>query len=218
MALKVVVSANTKGGAGKSTVTVHLAVKAAEADGPVCVMDVDPQGNTVQWWNERQAQDVQFANINFADLPAQIRGLEEAGFKYLFIDTPPLAVENVMRAIQVADLVIIPTRPSPMDLKKLGATVGMCQEAGKRPLFVLVGATQRARITTDTAIALSKHGAVAPVVLYQRTDFAACIADGRTVQDLDPAGRSAEEVAGLWEFVKDMIAPAKVVASKKEVV
>lgn len=218
MAMQVVVMANTKGGAGKSTVTVHLSAKAAEADGPVCVMDVDPQGNSAQWWNEREATDVQFAKIDFSDLENQLRSLSEAGFKYVFIDTPPLMVENVQRVIEVADLVIVPTRPSPMDLKKLGPTVGMCKAVGKRPLFVIVGATQRARITTDSAIALSVHGAVAPTVLYQRTDYAASVGDGRTAQELDPTGRSAEEIEQLWTFVKSVLSPDVAQKKKKEMV
>jgi chromosome partitioning protein len=103
--------------------------------------------------------------------------------------------------LAVADLVLVPTRPSPHDLRALGSTVNLVHAAGKRLVFVVNGAAHRARITADAAIALSQHGPVAPVVLYQRTDFAASMIDGRTAQELTPDGRSAGEIKKLWSYV-----------------
>lgn len=72
----------------------------------------------------------------------------------------------------------IPTRPSPHDLRAVGSTVELVEAAGKRMVFVINGAAQRAKITGEAAIALSQHGTVAPVTLYQRTDYAASMIDG----------------------------------------
>ena len=66
-------------------------------------------------------------------------------------------------------------------------------------------AANRARITADAAIALSQHGTVAPVTLFQRTDFAASMTDGRTVQELDANGKSAQEVTELWKYVSTQL-------------
>jgi chromosome partitioning protein len=77
-----------------------------------------------------------------------------------------------------ADLVILPTRPSPHDLRAVGATVDIANRHGKRPLFVVNAATQRARITGEAAVALSQHGTVAPVTIHHRVDFAASMVDG----------------------------------------
>ena len=68
-------------------------------------------------------------------------------------------------------------------------------------VFVINGAANRARITAEAAIALSQHGTVAPVTLFQRTDYAASMIDGRTVQEIDAASRSAAEVDELWKYV-----------------
>jgi chromosome partitioning protein len=68
-------------------------------------------------------------------------------------------------------------------------------------VFVINGAAARARITGEAAVALSQHGTVAPVTLYQRTDFAASMIDGRTVQELDANSKSAEEIKSLWMYV-----------------
>jgi chromosome partitioning protein len=68
-------------------------------------------------------------------------------------------------------------------------------------VFVINGAAPRAKITGEAAVALSQHGTVAPVTLYQRTNFAASMIDGRSAQEIDPASRSASEVAELWNYV-----------------
>jgi chromosome partitioning protein len=66
---------------------------------------------------------------------------------------------------------------------------------------VINGAAPRANITAEAVAALSEHGRVAPVILYQRTDFAASMIDGRTVMQTAAIGRSAQEIAGLWKQV-----------------
>jgi chromosome partitioning protein len=208
MAVKVIVVSNTKGGAGKSTTAINLAVQIVLAgDGPVCMMDIDPQGSTAKWWNVRPNEDIAFANIDLENLQAQAQGLSEKGVKYLIIDTPPLMVDNVQFAIDIADLVIVPTRPSPMDLMSLGPTVDMCRSAGKRPLFVINGAAQRARITTETAVALSEHGTVCPVVVYARTDYATGIGAGLSMQEIAPRSKGSDEVAELWRYTRKLLNP-----------
>lgn len=72
-------------------------------------------------------------------------------------------------------------------------------------VFVINGAAQRARITAEAAIALSQHGTVAPVTIFQRTDFAASMIDGRTVQEIDATSRSTEEVDKLWKYVSTQL-------------
>ena len=67
------------------------------------------------------------------------------------------------------------------------------------------GATPKAKITSEAAVALSQHGTVAPITLHHRTDFAASMIDGRTVMEVDPNGRSAQEVQQLWEYISDRL-------------
>ncbi|MBG6083225.1 AAA family ATPase [Rubrivivax gelatinosus] len=214
MTTKVIVVSNTKGGAGKSTTAINLAVQIVQAgDGPVCMMDLDPQGSTAKWWNVRPTEDIAYANVDLNNLASQVHELGAKGVKYLIIDTPPLMVDNVQLAIDVADLVIVPTRPSPMDLMSLGPTVEMCRAADKKPLFVINGAAHRARITADTAIALSEHGRVCPVVVYARTDYATGIGAGLSMQEIAPRSKGSDEVAELWLYAKKLLSPA---ASKQK--
>jgi chromosome partitioning protein len=113
-----------------------------------------------------------------------------------------MAIQSV---IQVAELIVIPTRPSPHDLRAVGATVDLCDRAGKPLIFVVNAATPKAKITSEAAVALSQHGTVAPVTLHQRTDFASSMIDGRTVMEIDPNGKSAAEVTALWSYIGDRL-------------
>jgi len=90
-------------------------------------------------------------------------------------------------------------------LRAVGATVELCERAGKPLIFVVNAATPNARITSEAAVALSQHGTVAPVIMHHRTDFAASMIDGRTVMEVDPAGKSAREVGLLWTYVSERL-------------
>ena len=119
----------------------------------------------------------------------------------MLIDTPPAINMAIQRVINVAELVVIPTRPSPHDLRAVAGTVDMVERAHCRMVFVLNAVNLRAKITSDAVIALSQHGTVAPVFIQQRTDYATSMIDGRTVCELEPDGRSALEIVRLWEYL-----------------
>ena len=200
--MKVISLCAQKGGVGKTTLAGHLAVQAEAAGaGPVALVDTDPQGSLAHWWNERKAELPLFAAVSIADLPERIAEMRKAGVRLVIIDTPPAITESIRAVIGASDLVLIPTRPSPHDLRAVGATVDLVEAAGKPMIFIVNGAAHRARIAGEAAVVLSQHGTVAPVQVHQRTDFAASMIDGRTVQELDAKGASAAEVAALWKYV-----------------
>jgi chromosome partitioning protein len=127
------------------------------------------------------------------------------GIQIALIDTPPAITESIAHVISHADLVIVPTRPSPHDLRAVGATVDIAERHRKPLIFVINGATPRARITGDSAVALSQHGTVAPVTVHQRVDFAASMVDGRTVGEVVASSQSAKEIAELWLYVQSRL-------------
>ncbi len=203
---QVVVLASQKGGSGKTTLAGHIAVQAELAGaGPVALVDTDPQGSLAKWWNARESGAPAFAQVSVPDLTRDIEALRDGGFKLIVIDTPPAATSSIAEVITHADLVVIPTRPSPHDLRAVGATVDIVEHQHKPMLFVINAATVRARITAETAVALSQHGTVAPVTLHHRVDFAASMIDGRTVSEVDPNSRSAKEVGNLWAYLADRL-------------
>ena len=154
--MRVLALASQKGGSGKTTLSGHLAVQAQLAGaGPVVLIDIDPQGSLADWWNEREAEMPAFAQTTVARLQADLDSLRQQGFKLAVIDTPPAITMAIQSVISVAELIVIPTRPSPHDLRAAGATVDLCERAGKPLLFVVNAATPRAKITYEAAIALS---------------------------------------------------------------
>lgn len=204
--MRVLALASQKGGSGKTTLSGHLAVQAQRSGaGPVAMIDLDPQGSLTDWWNEREAELPALAQTSVGRLAADIDALRQQGFKLVVIDTPPAITPAILTLIQVAELIVIPTRPSPHDLRAVGATAELCERAQKPLLFVVNAATPNARITGDAVLALSQHGTVAPMLLHHRTDFAASMIDGRTVMETDAAGKSAAEVESLWAYVSDRL-------------
>lgn len=198
----VLVLASQKGGAGKTTLSRHLAVQAERAgEGPVVLIDADPQGGLAGWWNRRQADTPVFFASSLDDLPQHLAQARWGGFKLVIIDTPPQATSLIRSVVRLADLVLIPTRPSPDDLDAVGRTIDIVDEASKPMVFVVNGATKNARITGQAAIALSQSGTVASPMIHHSVSFPTSGIDGRTVVELEPAGNPAREIAELWTYV-----------------
>jgi chromosome partitioning protein len=199
---RIIVVAGQKGGSGKTTIAAHLAIRALMAgNGPVVLVDTDPQGSLTEWWRARNDDDLAMLTVRNDHLASDLAQLHHSKAALAVIDTPPALTGSIEQVMAVADLVVIPARPSPHDLRAIGATVELVRRAGKPFLFVVNGAAPRANITAEAVAALSEHGPVAPVILYQRTDYAASMIDGRTVLETATSGRSAQEVADLWKYV-----------------
>jgi chromosome partitioning protein len=205
--MRVVAVASCKGGAGKTTLAGHLAV-AAERAGirPALVVDTDPQGTLSDWWEAREAQTPMFAHAQPERLGAGLEQIRALGVALLVIDTPPALEATLTAIIRIADLVVIPVRPSPHDLRAVGATVALAEHLAKPFVFVVNGAAPRSRIVNEAIIALSQHGTVAPVIIHQRTGFAASMIDGRTVMELPGNEQSAHEIEQLWAYLDQRLA------------
>ena len=203
----VIALASQKGGSGKTTLSGHLAVQAEKAGaGPVALVDTDPQGSLAAWWNVRTEKTPAFAKVGVFDLNTAMQQLERSGIKLVVIDTPPAITDAISHVISLADLVIVPCRPSPHDLRSVGATADLADRHKKALIFVVNAATPRARITGEAAVALSQHGTVAPITIHHRVDFAASMVDGRTVGEILPDSPSAKEINELWIYIQDRLA------------
>ena len=201
-----VVVAAQKGGSGKTTLSGHLAVEADRAGaGPVALIDTDPQGSLSHWWNARTAASPHFVKAGMLNLDAALAELRSANFKLVVIDTPPAITDSISHVVAHADLVLMPTRPSPHDLRAVGATVDIAERHQKPIIFIINAATARARITAQSAVALSQHGTVAPVTIHHRVDFAASMVDGRTVGEIVAKSPSAKEISDLWIYIQDRL-------------
>jgi chromosome partitioning protein len=201
--MKTVVITSQKGGSGKTTLAAHLAIAAEQAgNGPAVLIDTDPQQTLATWWNVREAETPKLAPVSLRELPDKLDALSKAGFAYCFIDTPPALTEQNQQVLKCADLVLVPTRPSPNDLWSLGTTLDLVKKSETPFVFVLTQAKANARITIQTIAALSQHGQVFQSVIHDRVDYAASMTDGRTAPEINPSGPGATEVAELWSLTR----------------
>ena len=204
--MKTVVIASQKGGSGKTTLAANLAVAVEHAGhGPAVVIDTDPQQTLATWWKARESENPKLAPVSVRDLPEKLAALTQLDFAYCFIDTPPALTEQNRQVLTLADLVLIPARPSPNDLWSLGATLDLVKQAGTPFVFVLTQAKSNARITVQTIAALSEHGQVSQSIIHDRVGYAASMTDGRTAIEINPSGSAAAEVAALWKLTRDRL-------------
>jgi len=203
--MRTIVFAARKGGASKTTLTAHLAVEATRVTSkPVVMMDTDPQQSLTSWWDDREAAEPKLVAADLTTLADEVKRLRSIE-GMLFIDTPPLEAATIEQVISVADLVVIPVKPSPHDLKGVGVTVKMAKSQGKPFVFIVTQAVLRATLTTQAVLALSQHGPVATTIMQYRVDYAGAMTDGRVVQELDPKGKAAEEIRSLWDYVSTQL-------------
>ena len=200
--LRVLAIASRKGGAGKTTVVGHLAVAAELAGyGPVAIVDLDPQGSLADWWNRREARYPYFVQTKLSRLQDDIVAIRRLGIKLLMIDTPPALTNAIRHIVALADLVVLPVRPSPHDLRSVGGTLAVVDDLQKPFLFVLSAASPRAHITREARAVLAECGQVAQATLHSRVDYAASMVDGRTVMEIAGAQKSSIEIKSLWDEV-----------------
>jgi chromosome partitioning protein len=206
-----------KGGSGKTSLCAHLAVEAERAgDGPVYLIDTDPQGTLSAWHEARQAEAPHRVELPLADLvpdeggpekwPAPSPGLnvlaQQRGASFCFIDTVPSRGDENAKLFRIADLVLVPVRPSPSDLWAVKATVDLLKREGTPFLFVVNQATLNANITAQAIASLSHHGPVAETIISTRVHYAAAMTDGHTAPELASRGPAALEIAALWTNIK----------------
>jgi chromosome partitioning protein len=201
--MKTIVITSQKGGSGKTTLAAHLAVEAEQrGDGPAWLVDTDKQGTLSLWHEHRPTETPQRLDAPFAQLSGALRLLANKGAAWCFIDTAPTISDQSARILELADLVVVPVRPSPADLWAVAETVALVKEARKPFLFVITQAKAQATITAQAVAALSHHGRVAQTFIADRVPYAAAMTGGQTAAELSPKSAAAHEVAALWIDVK----------------
>lgn len=205
----VVALVSTKGGVGKTTLSGHIAVEAERhGAGPVALIDMDRQGSLSHWWNARDRATPVFVQSAQDRIASDLARLDDLGIGLTIVDTPPAPFEVIEAAAQLSDLIIVPLRAGPHDMRTLPATLSIIAPYSKPVVFVLNGATVGARLTGEAISLLSRYGPLAPVI-HQRVDFAASMIDGRTAMEIKSASPAIDEMQALWTYLQRWCGPVR---------
>jgi chromosome partitioning protein len=191
-----------KGGAGKTTLALHIAAAAQEAGAVSLIIDTDPQATASQWAAWRRDAPPEVIDSPPPRLAAKVAQAEGQGAELVVIDTPPHADSAARAAVEVADLVLIPCRPSAFDLSAIQTTAKLVQLL-RKPAFVVftAGPPNAPRIYEEAGDLVKGFGTPAcPVLLPDRAVYRHASADGRTVMELEPQGKAAEEVRHIYKW------------------
>lgn len=201
--MRVVTFTSQKGGSGKSSLAVSLAVVAQEAGLKVYVIDLDPQGTAKAWFERRAADLPEVAAIDSSRLAEALDVLRRQKVDLVIIDTAGHDAPGQAAAMNAADLNIIPARPSIADIEATRATVRTLNKLGRPFAYVLNQAPAGRSIrTSDAYRVLQLGGVVAPAPVGLRTDHLDALAMGLGVTERDPNGKAAGEVRTLFTWIR----------------
>lgn len=191
-----------KGGTGKSTIATHLAVCAERDRKRVAVFDIDPQASAYKWSQRRRIETPAVIKATAVQLPALVQQAQAQHADLIFIDTAGRSDVAAHHALQVADLILVPCRPSAADLDALEDTIHLIHlSKDKRAAVILNAAPARGRMADDARAAIAERLTVAPVVLCQRSAYAAAWIDGRSVEEYEPDGKATSEIRALYRWL-----------------
>jgi chromosome partitioning protein len=192
-----------KGGTGKTTTALALAVAATHAGRSVAVIDLDPQTTATNWADRRKAEDgLTVVSCQVARLRFVLDAARNEGADLVIIDTPAKSSEAGIEASRAASVALVPVRPQIYDLETLPAIRDILRLAGDPSAFVLINSApiQGKRHLEAQGIAESLGFAICPVVLYQRAAYGDAPTNGQTVTEYEPEGKAALEVEQLYKF------------------
>ena len=191
-----------KGGAGKSTLALHLAAEAASRGMRAVLIDLDPQGSVAQWGSRRGDRPPDVCAEHPANLDRAITSASDEGYDLAVLDTAPHADRTALLAAKIAQVVLAPCRPATFDLEAVQTTLDLCQMTKRSAVVVLNAAPIRSRVVEEARARIEEGGElVCPVVVHHRVAYQHSLIDGRTAAEFEPEGAAATEIALLYDYM-----------------
>ncbi|MDJ0833815.1 MAG: AAA family ATPase [Gammaproteobacteria bacterium] len=198
-----------KGGAGKTTLSIHLAVR-ANLDGlKVLLVDIDPQASALGWWRRRHAEQPELIQGSGDKLADILSRAARQSYDLVVVDTAPHSSQDARICSQLSDRVYIPTRPAILDLDAIGVSTDLVS-AADIPAMIILNACPpptlfgEPKIVAEARQALQTYQIpVCPVAISQRAAFGHALIDGRAINEFDPKGKAAAEIDRLWQTVQE---------------
>ena len=197
----------SKGGVGKSTTSINVAVCAAVKKKKVLIVDLDEKQNSVAgWWQRREVDD---KNLKVVAIPHDIERVKEVyefaekeNFDLVIFDTKGASdtLHNVI--IKLATLCIIPVQPSVLDLEAIPSTVGMIKSIGKPFVILISRCPPTGNEFEKVRLGLSSHGLVCPYKTVERKAYRHSVAIGQGVIEYDKKDKAAQEAESIYKWLE----------------
>jgi chromosome partitioning protein len=213
-AFRVLALLSRKGGSGKTTLAAHLAVAFGEAGRRVLLIDCDAQASATAWAGLREADSPETVQSLPADLRAALEAARRSGITLAVVDSAPGVGPDITPIAKAADLVLVPCRPSVLDLFAINQTVATIKSARVPAGIVLNACPSRrgageASVTVDARRALAGYGLpILTPTIGERVSLRHALSAGLAVSEFDPDGRAAAEIAALAAFVEHRLWPS----------
>ena len=192
-----------KGGTGKTTLALTLAVAAEQAGRTAVVLDIDPQATACKWGDRREASTPVVLDAQPARLGRALAAAQEQGVDLVVVDTPARLESAALEAARLSTLVVLPCRPLIFDLETVPTSQQVVTLAGGPPVVAVLNATPpRGRRTAETRTALEEFGiVVCPHTLGQRAAVGDAVAMGLVAAEFMPSSRAASEARDVAEWI-----------------
>jgi len=207
--MRVVAVAAQKGGVGKTTLAQCLAVEGLKAGRRVAIIDMDPQQSVAKWGARRATKGIPVPTVAVAGekpVKAVVSELKAQGATLIIVDTPPLVSPQLNAALEVSTVVVLVTRPNPMDLDALMESFAIVQRLKKLSVAIVTQAppaAQRARALTLTRDRLEKAGIqVCPTPLTYTLSYPYAQAEALALQEREPTSKARAELAEVWGWLQ----------------
>lgn len=201
--MKIVAIVSQKGGSGKTTIAVHLAVCAERAKKRAAIIDLDPQASALEWQSRRAATTPEVIMATSEQLSVLLQQAKDNGADLAIIDTAPHSDRAATVAANLADVILIPCRPAAFDVAALGTTLNLLKltKAKNKAAILLNAVPPRGGITDEAEAGLSTLAPVVPVRMHHRAAYSHAVNDGRSVEEYDPKGKAAQEIRALYKWI-----------------
>ena len=200
--MKTLAVLSRKGGTGKTTLSVNLAVAAERAGHTVAIVDLDSQASASEWHDWRESETPAVISVHSARLPQELHRLEQQGITFVILDTPPKIEDIALDAAKASDLAIIPCKLGAFDLKAIEKTI-LVGNMAKCPMRIVFNAVRaRSSMLHPAKRAVQVYDVdVAPCVIGDRVIFSHSVIEGLGVMEYESKGKASIEIQALFRYI-----------------